>query len=320
MAVPPWALRPSLRSTMLHPASARMVATAATIPMRSSLCTISIQRASGSSMSWSSTITTLGSPSPNIVPATAWRPPRSADQVGVAGSALAGRDCGAHLQAALVGQLRGVDVGDGLVSGHREQALEHGQRQDPGVVIGQAALELDVERGRKLPGQGGPEPAQALGQRQPRPNRLGNLGRGDVDREGHELPGQRQLHLLGDRHPGLVLGLPGAGPQVGRHHHLVELEERRGRDRLVLEHVQGGPGHDPVRNRLGQSLLVDDPTAGGVDDSNAGLGPGQKIGTDAARWFPGSSGRWMVRKSASATTRSRGSSSAPSCRARSALT
>ena len=63
----------------------------------------------------------------------------------------------------------------------------------------------------------------------------------------NELPGQRQLHLLGDGHPGLVLGLPGAGPQVGRDHHLLQFEQRRGGDRLVLEHVQGGAGHDPVR-------------------------------------------------------------------------
>ena len=73
----------------------------------------------------------------------------------------------------------------------------------------------------QLPGQGRPEPAQPLGQRQPGPDRLGHLGGGDVDRERHELAGQGQLDLLGDGDPGLVLGLPGAGAQVGGDHHLV---------------------------------------------------------------------------------------------------
>ena len=88
--------------------------------------------------------------------------------------------------------------------------------------------------------QNRPEP---LGQGQPGPDRLRHLGRGDVDGEGNELPGQGQLHLLGDGHPGLVLGLPGAGSQMGRDHHLIQLEQRRRQQRLVLEHVQGGAGH-----------------------------------------------------------------------------
>ncbi len=78
MAVLPARLRPSFRSTMFMPASRRTSATRATMPTRSSLRTTSIHRAMGNSMSWSSTMTILGSArSPNRVPDRAWLPPRS---------------------------------------------------------------------------------------------------------------------------------------------------------------------------------------------------------------------------------------------------
>ena len=75
--------------------------------------------------------------------------------------------------------------------------------------------------------EGRVELAQPLGQgqeaaarsRTPRPG-------AHVDREGHELAGQGQGHLLGDGVARLVLRLPGAGAEVGRDHDLGQPEQR----------------------------------------------------------------------------------------------
>ena len=75
--------------------------------------------------------------------------------------------------------------------------------------------------------------------------------------ERHELAGERQADLLGDRVAGLVLRLAGAGAEVRRDDDLRELEQRRLGGGLAREHVEGGTADAAVADRLGQRLLVD---------------------------------------------------------------
>ena len=69
-----------------------------------------------------------------------------------------------------------------------------------------------------------------------------------------------------------------------------------------VEHVERGAGDAARRDGVGQRRLVDDAAAGDVDDPQARLGRGEHLARRSARSFPWSSGRWIVRKSASATT------------------
>ena len=114
----------------------------------------------------------------------------------------------------------------------------------PSVQISNELGHLADERGE--------QPAEALGQRQERAQRLVRLGGTHVDGERHELAGERQLHHVGDRVAGLVLRLAGAGPEVGRDDHRVELEQRRLGGRLDVEHVERGTGDHAVADAVGE--------------------------------------------------------------------
>ena len=244
-------------SAMLMPASPRMVPTRPMTPGRSSLRTTSMLRAGGTSTLWSSTITMRGSPlRPASVPAMACSPPAQGDQVDVV--AGGGRGGVAHLDAALGGDLRRVDVGHRVLADPAEQALQHRQGEDAGVVVGQLALVLDLEHRRRALVQRREQAAEPLGQRQERAHRLGRLGRADVHGERHELAGQRQADLLGDRVARLVLGLAGARAEVRGDDDLRQLEQRRLGGRLGGEHVErrtadparrGSPRPAPPRRR-----------------------------------------------------------------------
>ena len=116
----------------------------------------------------------------------------------------------------VLGPLRGVDERDRLVADPAEEALEHRQPDDAGVVGADVALDRISTVRRQLR-----RPATRTGARGARPAAgtaagLVGLGRGEVDGERHELAGQRQLHHVGDRVAGLVLGLAGAGAEVRR--------------------------------------------------------------------------------------------------------
>ena len=94
--------------------------------------------------------------------------------------------------------------------------------------------------------------AEPFGERKERAQRLVRLGDSEVDGERHELAGEGELDHLGDRVAGLVLRLPGARPEVGRHDDRVEAEQGRVGGRFGGEHVEGGAG-DAFADRLGEA-------------------------------------------------------------------
>src|SRR3712207_8814912 len=59
------------------------------------------------------------------------------------------------VEAALLGEQRGVDVGDLLLDHVGEHALEHGQLQHRVVELGELAAHLDGDRLRQPAGDGG---------------------------------------------------------------------------------------------------------------------------------------------------------------------
>ena len=119
---------------------------------------------------------------------------------------------------------------------------------------------------------------QLLGQRQPGPDVLRDGAAGlHVDRVGHELAPQRELDRMGHRRSGLLLRLGGAGPEMRRHHDVRQAEQRRTRRRLRDEDVDAGAAEMPAPDRLGQRVLVDESTAGRVDEHGAGSHGGQLL-------------------------------------------
>ena len=65
-----------------------------------------------------------------------------------------------------------------------------------------------------------------------------------------------------------------------RHDDGLVLEQRALGGRLGGEDVDAGAGDPALAQRLGQRLLVDDATAGGVDDADGGLDLGQRLLAD----------------------------------------
>ena len=155
-------VRPTSMSAMLTPASPSSVPTMPITPGRSSLRTTSMWSAGGTSTAWSSIITMRCSPRrPPSVPAIVVAAAAERDQVDVVG-----RRCRADLadlDAVLLGQLRRVDVGDRLVADAAEQALQHGEREDAGVVVGDLALvaDLDASPARPRPASANSRPSRS---------------------------------------------------------------------------------------------------------------------------------------------------------------
>src|SRR5699024_7995280 len=88
------------------------------------------------------------------------------------------------LHATFLGEKRCVDEGDGVLDHVGEHTLERGQLQHLDVVLDDLAAHLHVDAGGQRTGQGGEDPAELLGQRQPRLQLLGHPGSLDVDRVG----------------------------------------------------------------------------------------------------------------------------------------
>ena len=120
--------------------------------------------------------------------------------------------------------------------------------------------------------QRGEHAAEALGDAEEGTNAVRGTSRGHVDGEGNEVPGEREYHLLGDLLASLVLGFARARTEMGRHDDIREPEQRRSRTRLGREDVERGPADMAGCDCVSQRLLVENPAAGGIDDSDAALG------------------------------------------------
>ena len=118
------------------------------------------------------------------------------------------------------------------------------------------------------------EAAHRLGE--PDPGYLLLVGLGVHGRQVHRVhddtPQQRVGDLVGDGERDGRLGLVGRRAQMGRHDHLLELEERViGRRRLLLEDIERGAGDAARLDRARQRQLVDEAAAGAVDEARARL-------------------------------------------------
>ena len=116
------------------------------------------------------------------------------------------------------------------------------------VERGQVAGDLERQRPDAGPAELGEEPAEDLGQRQVRRERLGRLGgeqRG-VDRVARAPAGEDVEDLVGDLLGDGDLGLRRRRAEVRRQQRVRRVEERRARRRLVLEDVDPGPAEVTV--------------------------------------------------------------------------
>ena len=86
-------------------------------------------------------------------------------------------------------QAGSIDVGDLLFTHTAEDTLEHGERDDARVVLGQVTLVADLELRRHTLGEAREQASQCLGKWEERLDRLGRLVRIDVHRERHEIAG-----------------------------------------------------------------------------------------------------------------------------------
>ena len=188
-----------------------------------------------------------------------------------------------NIDAAILGHLWRVHVGDRLVADGPEESLHRGERENARVVPGDLTFGADLERRWRTTHERGKQTAEPFGEREERAKCLVRLGRVDVDGERHEVAGERQLHHVGDGVARLVLRLAGARTEMRGDHDGVEPEQGRLGQRFGREHVEGCSGDDAVADRVGQRRLVDDAATGNVDDAKRRLGLEQQIAADQTR-------------------------------------
>ena len=128
----------------------------------------------------------------------------------------------ARLDAALLGEQRGVDVGDLVLGQRREHALERGSSQDRHVVLDDLAAHLDVEAATGAP-------ARAV-KIWPSFSVRGSIGRtssamappGTLTASGTSSPPSARRTDLRDGDTGLLLGLVGGRAEVRGDDDLLE--------------------------------------------------------------------------------------------------
>ena len=163
----------------------------------------------------------------------------------------------ARLAAALLGEQRGVDVGDRVLGDVGEQALERGELPDGDVVRGDLAADVDVELHRHRAGEGGEDAAELLDEVDAGAHLLGDGAAGDVDGIRHEVAAEREAHRPRDGDAGLLLGLVGRGAEVRRDDDRLVREERAVGARLGGEDVDAGAGDPTLGDGVGEGLLVE---------------------------------------------------------------
>ncbi len=108
----------------------------------------------------------------------------------------------------------------------------------------------------------------------------------EIHRRSRKLSAQRCGHGFGDGDACLVLRLPRRRPEMGRHHDVVEVEQRALGRRFAGEHVHRGPCHVPRLAGGGERGLVDDAAARDVDEPDAALHGGDGRSVDHSFGLP----------------------------------
>ena len=188
----------------------------------------------------------------------------------------------ARLDAALLGEQRGVDVGDGVLGDVGEQALERGELPDRHVVRGDLAADLDVELHRHRAGERGEDPAELLDQVDAGAHLLGDGAAGDVHGIRHEVAPSARRTDLATATPAFSWASSVEAPRCGVTTTDSWREQRAVGARLLGEDVDAGAGDPALGDGVGEGLLVDDAAAGGVDDAHGRLDLGERLLADQA--------------------------------------
>ena len=169
-----------------------------------------------------------------------------------------------------------------LLDDRTEQATQCRESQYFNLFGGELAANLHCQGDRQFTGQHTDEQAQLADQIQPGRHFFADDSPADIDRVGHEFPGQRQLHARGDVGSCAILSLAGGRTEVWRDDNLRQIEQRAVGGRLLREHVDARGPNVPRPHRLCQRFLVDQPAPSGVDDDDARLRLRQRLRADQA--------------------------------------
>src|SRR5690606_27745784 len=150
------------------------------------------------------------------------------------------------LDAALLGEQRGVDVGDVLTDDVRENPLERSQPVDADVIVGQFATDLDVQAGESRRSQAAEDLTELLDERDARTHERVDDAAGDVDSIRNEIALKGELDGAGDRNPSLLLRLVGGCAEVRCDDDVRQVQQgvcgAALRRRLRGEHVETSAG------------------------------------------------------------------------------
>src|SRR5450631_546067 len=191
----------------------------------------------------------------------------------------------AYLDTAVLREQRRVDVGDRLLDDVGEHALENRKFKHLDVVRSDLAADLDLDSTGNSACQCCENAAELLGERQRRPHVFGDCATLHVDRVGHELTRERELHRPRNSGAGLLLRFVGACTKVRRDDDVVEFKQRAGRRRFGSENVEAHAADSAFLQCDRESVFVDESAAGRVDDDDAGLDHGELALTDEVKGF-----------------------------------
>ena len=180
-----------------------------------------------------------------------------------------------------------VHEGDLLIQHAGEHATQCSQAQRVHGLARQLTAGGDLHGGRssihKLGGNG----AQLRRQTQPQRDLFGDTPAGHVDGVWNEVAGQRLQHGSSHIGTGPVLGFDGRCAQVWGHDNFVEFEQRGVSAWLGGVNVETSAADVSGLDGLSQCGLINQATAGGVDDDLPLLGLRQQVSVEHACSFFG---------------------------------